>query len=121
VALSSVVDLYTLRCAVAALVHARGHIDHLDQRQLARVDRAVGHLADVAHDLHGELATATRALLSPDPDPAGARTVRAIAGLARLTHVYDAAAPALAASLRVSVAPAQPSLFDDADADSASA
>jgi hypothetical protein len=112
VAPRGVVDLYTLRCAVAVLVHARRHVDVLDDRQLIRVNQAVGHLSQVADDLHGDLATATRWLLSPDPDPRGARTVRAITRLAALTHVDDAAAPALAASLQVAAKPVQASLFD---------
>ena len=81
-------------------------------RQLTRVDHAVGHLSHVAADLHGDIAIATRWLLSPDPDPGGARTVRAITRLAALTHVDDAAAPALAASLHVAAKPVQASLFD---------
>ena len=109
---SGIVDLYTLRCAVAVLVHARRHIDVLDDRQLSRVDHAVGHLSHVAADLHGDIAIATRWLLSPDPDPGGDRTVRAITRLAALTHVDDAAAPALAASLHVAAKPVQASLFD---------
>lgn len=109
---SGIVDLYNLRCAVAVLVHARRHINVLDDRELSRVDQAVGHLHHVADDLHGDLATATRSLLSPDPDPGGARTVRAITRLADLTHVDDTAAPALAASLHVATEPVQVSLFD---------
>jgi hypothetical protein len=121
VAPSGIVDLYTLRCAVAVLVHARCHVDVLDDRQLIRVDQAVGHLSQVAHDLHGDLATATQWLLSPEPDPEGARTVRAITRLAKLTHVDDAAVPALAASLRVAAKPVQTSLFDTAAMSEASA
>ena len=78
-------------------------------------------ISKVAHDLHGDLATATRWLLAPEPDPGGARTVRAITRLATLTHVDDAAAPALAASLRVAAKPVQASLFDTAAMSEASA
>ncbi len=106
---------------MAVLVHARRHVDVLDDRQILRVDHAVGHLTQVADDLHGDLATATRSLLSPDADPGGARTIRAITRLATLTHVDDAAAPALAASLRVAAKPVQASLFDTATMSEASA
>ena len=110
-AVTGIVDLYALRCAIAVLVHARRHIKELDDPQLRRVDRAVGHLGRVVETLHGDLATATGSLLSPDPDPGGTRTVRAITQLAHLTHVDDDTAPALAASLRATAKPVQQSLF----------
>jgi len=110
-----VVDLYAFRCAVAALVHARPHIDALQPGDVLRVDRAVRHLLDVSGELHGDLGTATEALLSAEPDPGGRRTVAAIDRLAVLTHVDPAAAPALAASLR-RPRPVQPSLFEPAEA-----
>ena len=111
-AVTGIVDLYALRCAVAVLVHARRHINELDDPQLRRVDRAVGHLSQIVETLHGDLAAATGWLLSAEPDPGGARTVRAIDRLAALTYVDDDTAPALAASLRVATRPFQASLFD---------
>ena len=107
-----VVDLYAIRCAVAALVHARHHIDQLAPTHIARLDTAVRHLADIAGDLNGDLATAVGWLLAPDADIDGQRTVHAIDRLAALTHVDPAAAPALAASLRGNPRPHQPTLFD---------
>src|ERR1700712_52677 len=100
---SDVVDLYTLRCAVATVVHARHHLDELQPDQLARLNRAIGHLSSVSEGLHGEVAAATRALLSDAPDPGGRRTVRSIDRLAQLTHVDPLTAPALASRLRSAV------------------
>jgi hypothetical protein len=109
---SDVVDLYAFRCAVAAVVHARHHIEQLATADIARADDAVRHLVAVAAELGGELATATGWLLSADPDPGGRRTVRAVDRLAALTHVDPATAPALAASLHRPRHPVQPTLFD---------
>ena len=111
---TGIVDLYAFRCAVAALVaRPPPHRPARRRRSIARIDLAVGHLVDVVDDLHGDLAAATGWLLSPEPDPGGRRTVRAIDRLAALTHVDPAAAPALAASLRGATRPFQPTLFDE--------
>jgi hypothetical protein len=106
-----VIDLYTIRCAVAVLVHARRHHHQLQRAGIDRVDDAVTHLAHVARHLHGDLAAALRELLDPGIDPAGQRTVRAIDRLATLTHVDDDTAPALAASLHPISQPIQTTLF----------
>ena len=110
---SSVVDLYGLRCAIAVLVHARHNIDDLTTAHLLRFDAAIRHIGRSRKQMQGALATNTNAMFSTDADPAGRRTVQAIAQLADLAHVSEAAAPALAASL--SLGPTQGVLFDGAD------
>lgn len=87
VALARSVNLYELRRAVAALVYARHHIDDLTGAELVCVDGAVGWLACRRGDLDGDLAAATRSLLSADRDDGGPRTVQAIETLARLVNV----------------------------------
>lgn len=108
----AVVDLYGFRCAVAVLIHARDNIVTLDNAQIARVDVAIQHLSEAVPGLAGELGSATAALLSQDADPGGRRTVRAVGRLGHLTHVDEATAPALAASIRRREPPSQLSLFD---------
>jgi hypothetical protein len=107
-----VVDLYTLRCAVATVVHARHHVEQLERTDLVLLDHAVAHLTSVSDDLHGEMATAARALLSTQPDPTGQRTVRSIDRLAELTHVDAVNAHALAAQLSAATRPKQQRLFE---------
>ena len=110
---SSVVDLYSLRCAIAVLVHARHNIDDLTTAHLLRFDAAIRHMSCSRKQMQGSLATHTNAMFSTEADPAGRRTVQAIDQLADLAHVSEAAAPALAASL--SLAPTQGVLFDGED------
>ena len=97
---SSLVDLYELRCAVAALVHARHNIDDLTTAHVLRLDAALRHLKQTRNAMGGALRTCTLAVLSAEADPGGRRTRDAIDQLGELTHVNQAAAPALAASLR---------------------
>ena len=98
---SSVVDLYGMRCAIAVLVHARHNIDDLTTAHLLRFDAAVHHMSRSRTQMHGALAANADAMFSTDSEPAGRRTVRAIDQLADLASVTQAAAPALAASLRL--------------------
>ena len=95
-------NLYDLRRAIAALVWARHNLTdpaELEPRQLVLVDDAVNHLSAAQTELHGELAAATRSLLSREPDVGGRRTVRAIDRLGELAHVDADSAEAIA-SLR---------------------
>ena len=118
---SDVVDLYALRCAIATVVHARDHLDELDRPRLIQLDSAVSHLASIAASLHGEMASATRALLSDQPDPGGRRTISSIGHLAHLTHVDAFSAPALASRLPSATRPKQQRLFDPSLVESAGA
>jgi hypothetical protein len=108
----AVIDLYATRCAVAVLVHARHHLERLDRSWIRRVDAAVGQLAATHRQLHGDIAVAAGQLLDPAIDPGGRRTVGAIDRLAALLHVNQTSAPALAAALRPTGPPVQPTLFD---------
>ena len=107
---SAVVDLFAFRCAVAALVHARHNIDRLSRDHVHRVNDAVHHLTGQLPELAGDIARHTAAVLSPDPDPNGRRTVHAIDALAELTHVDADTAPVLAATLKPAIRPV--TLFD---------
>lgn len=110
---SDVVDMYGLRCAIAVLVHARHNIDDLTSAHLVRFDAAVRTLSRRRKELNGSLASDTTAMLSPEPDPNGSRTVAAIDNLADLAHVSVQSAPALASSL--SWQPTQGVLFATPD------
>ena len=102
------VDLYQVRCAVAALVDCVGHHGLLSDAGLRRTDLAVEILSRLQVPETSKLRRAVDRLLSPAEDPTGSRTVDAIVELAALTHVDADAAPALAAALLL---PAQQGLL----------
>ena len=108
------VDMFGLRTAVATLYRARHHCDDLnDSAVIRRVDDAVTLLKDFAEHFRGELSAACRALLDPAADPRGRRRTAAIDRLAKITHVDDSSADALAALAPTPVRPSRPlSLFD---------
>ena len=108
------IDLYQVRCAVAALVDCVGHHGLLSTASLRRTDLAVKILSSLRAPETSALRRAVDRLLSPTEDPTGSRTVDAIVELATLTHVDAAAAPALAAALLLPVLPRpqQGLLFD---------
>ena len=85
----TVVDLFDLRCAIAVLLRACHHIDDLTTTNLVRLDSAVRHLSGVRSQMHGDFAANTDALLSNDLDPAGRRTIDAIAQLAMLAQITE--------------------------------
>ena len=93
------IDLYQVRCAVAALVDCVGHHGRLSAAGLRRTDLAVKILSRLQVPETSKLRRAVDRLLSPAEDPTGSRTVDAIVELAALTHVDADAAPALAAAL----------------------
>lgn len=114
------VDLYRLRCAVAALVVAVAHEGLLDVLGCRRADIAVRTLSAVAVRLSSTSAIrrAVERLICPDDDPDGSRTRGAIAELAELTHVDVGSASGLAAELLPSLPePHQGDLFDDDESD----
>lgn len=106
---TAVIDLFNFRCAVAVLVHARHNIDRLTALHIHRVNAALEQLTDQLPDLAGDAARHTAAVLSPNPDPHGQRTLNAIDSLATLAHVDADTAPVLAATLKP--AAAQGTLF----------
>lgn len=108
------IDLYQVRCAVAALVDCVGHHGLLSAATLRRTDLAVKILSSLRAPETSALRRAVDRLLSPADDPTGSRTVDAIVELAALTHVDVAAAPALAAALLLPTLPRphQGLLFD---------
>ena len=85
----TVVDLFKLRCAIAVLLHACHHIDDLTTTEMVRLDNAVHHLSRFRSQMNGDLAANTDALLSNDLDPAGRRTIDAIAQLAMLAQITE--------------------------------
>lgn len=108
------IDLYRIRCAVAALVVCVGHEGLLDVVGLRRVEIAVRVLTAAPLPPTSAIRRAIDRLISPEEDPNGSRTRGAIAELARLTHVDTASAPGLAAELLPSLpAPHQGGLFAD--------
>ena len=123
VSTSDVIDLYTLRCVTGALLWARHHPLQLSAVELERFDIAVNHLVRTQPELSGEIAAASDALLSDEPDTAGMRTIAAVDYLAQLTQVDINCAAALAAALTAATSPRglatrrHPSLFDPGDGD----
>ena len=114
------IDLYRLRCAVAAIVVGVGHEGLLDVLGYRRIDLAVQTLIAAVSRLSSTSAIrrAIERLISPDDDPGGSRTRGAIAELARLTHVDIGSAPGLAAELLPSLPdPHQGDLFDVEEGD----
>ncbi len=107
------IDLYQLRCAVAALVDCVNHGGLLNTAGLRRTEIAVKVLRSLPASQTGALRRAVDRLLSPADDAGSQRTIDAIAELAALTHVDVAAAPALAANLHpTSLPPHQGQLFN---------
>lgn len=90
-------DLYELRRAVAALVHARHHIDDLTDVEIVRVDDAMRWLRHRRGELDGDLAAAAARLLSDGRDADGQCTVAAIDRLAALVRVDRDSAEAISA------------------------
>lgn len=108
------IDLYRLRCAVAALVVCVGHEGLLDAAGYRRTEIAVRVLSAAPLSPTSAIRRAIERLISPDDDPNGSRTRGAIAELAGLTHVNTGSAPGLAAELLPSLPkPHQGHLFDD--------
>lgn len=107
------IDLYQLRCAVAALVDCVNHGGLLNTAGLRRTDIAVKVLRSLPASQTGALRRAVDRLFSPADDAGSQRTIDAIAELAALTHVDTAAASALAANLHPTPRPPhQGQLFD---------
>jgi hypothetical protein len=107
------VDLYRLRCAVAALVVCVGHEGLLDAAGYRRTEIAVRVLSAAPLSPTSAIRRAIDRLVSPDEDPNGSRTRGAIAELAGLTHVDTASAADLAAELLPTLPrPHQGALFD---------
>ncbi len=93
------VDLYRLRCAVAALVVCVGHEGLLDSSGYRRTEIAVRVLSAASLSPTSAIRRSIERLISPDDDPNGSRTRAAIAELAGLTHVDTRSARDLAAEL----------------------
>jgi len=110
------IDLYRLRCAVAALLVSVGHEGLMDSAGYRRTEIAVRVLSLAPLSATSAIGRAIDRLISPDDDPNGSRTRGAIAELAGLTHVDTGSAPALAAELDPSLPnPHQGALFDGED------
>ena len=108
------IDLYRLRCAVAALVVSVGHEGLMDSAGYQRTEIAVRVLSVAPLSATSAIRRAIDRLISPDDDPNGSRTRGAIAELAGLTHVDTGSAPGLAAELVPSLPkPHQGGIFGD--------
>jgi len=87
------IDLFRIRCAVAALVVCVDHGGLLTVAGVRRTDLAVRTLSHVEIPSGSALRAAIDRLLSPADDSGGVRTLGAIEEMAALTHVDTDSAP----------------------------